>query len=360
MWARYAKRMRPQPLLPRPWRLPYALFWIAVGTLLSVAELLDYVRSGRQHHWEPWLWEFSSVVFVAPLALGVHGWTEWLRGRAWPAQAAGHVGGALTYAVLHIVGMYGLRALVYTQAGVPYDSGPWQHVLLYETAKDAVSYATLALISRGIWTAQRAAAMERELAAARLARLADQVQPHFLFNTLNLVSSVMYEDVAKADRLLCQLADLLRQTLAAQQRGEHTVGEELALIEPFLALMQSRFGEERLKVEIDADATARACRLPALLLLAPVENAIKHDVARHRGQVAVRVSAERREAALRIEVVSECLGPLEPEPLPTSPSGGFGLSNLRERLHTSYGAEARCTFEAMAQGARLQLELPIA
>ena len=53
------------------------------------------------------------------------------------------MGGALTYAVLHIVGMYGLRALVYTQAGVPpYDSGPWQHVLLYETAKDAVSYAT--------------------------------------------------------------------------------------------------------------------------------------------------------------------------------------------------------------------------
>ncbi|MFK9743657.1 histidine kinase, partial [Escherichia coli] len=80
------------------------------------------------------------------------------------------------------------------------------------------------LISRGIWMAQAAAARAQELERARrefaelqLARLADQVQPHFLFNTLNLISSVMYEDVLRADRLLCQLADLLRQTLVAQQ-----------------------------------------------------------------------------------------------------------------------------------------------
>ena len=174
--------------------------------------------------------------------------------------------------------------------------------------------------------------MERELAAARLARLADQVQPHFLFNTLNLVSSVMYEDVGKADRLLCQLADLLRQTLAAQQRGEHTVGEESALIEPFLALMQSRFGEERLKVEIDADATARACRFAGLAAARAGGERHQARCGAASGQVAVRVSAERREAALRIEVVSECLGPMEPEPCPR-PQWWFGLSNLRERLH---------------------------
>ena len=290
----------------------------------------------------------------------VHGWTEWLRGRV--ARAGGWAwGGALTYAVLHIVGMYGLRALVYTQAGVPYDSGPWQHVLLYETAKDAVSYATLALISRGIWTAQRAAAMERELAAARLARLADQVQPHFLFNTLNLVSSVMYEGTwprrtaCCANWLTCCVRRWRRSSAAS-----NTVGEELALIEPFLALMQSRFGEERLKVEIDADATARACRLPALLLLAPVENAIKHDVARHQGQVAVRVSAERREAALRIEVVSECLGPLEPEPLPTSPVVASVSATCASDCTRVTAPRRAARLRAMAQGARLQLELPIA
>jgi LytS/YehU family sensor histidine kinase len=71
------------------------------------------------------------------------------------------------------------------------------------------------------------------------------------------------------------------------------------------------------------------------------------------------VSAARQGQGLRIEVVSECLGPLPPEAMPATQGGGIGLSNLRERLATSYGAEARCRFEATAQGARLHLELPL-
>ena len=96
----------------------------------------------------------------------------------------------------------------------------------------------------------------------------------------------------------------------AQQRIEHSLGDELALVQPFLALMQARFGPERLVVQIDADDAARACRLPALLLLAPVENAVKHDVARHRGRVTVAVSA-RREGD---ELVLTCLLYTSPSP----------------------------------------------
>jgi hypothetical protein len=347
-----------EPLLPRPWRLPYALIWLGVGASMSVAALQDYRRGHGTRDWEPLLWEFSSVLCVAGLALAVHALTGWLRGRSRPLQWAAHMAGALGYVVLHVLGMFGLRFAVYGLAGVGYEPGPWPTVLVYEGGKDIVAYASFVMISRGVWSMQRNAQLERELAAARLARLADQVQPHFLFNTLNLVSSVMYEDVAKADRLLCQLADLLRQTLAAQQRGEHTVGEELALIEPFLALMQSRFGEERLRVQVQADAAARACRLPALLLLSPVENAIKHDVARHRGPVVLTLQATRTARALCIDVVSDCQGPQQADPAPVS-GGGFGMSNLRERLATSYGGQALCRFEATAQGARLHLELPL-
>jgi LytS/YehU family sensor histidine kinase len=198
----------------------------------------------------------------------------------------------------------------------------------------------------------------RELAEARLARLADQVQPHFLFNTLNLISSVMYEDVARADRLLCRLADLLRQTLAAQQRVEHTVHEELALVQPFLELMQARFGPERLVVQIDADAAARECRLPALLLLAPVENAVKHDVARHRGRVTVSVRAERVGDRLRL-VVSNHGDTAVPEAAP-DPDGGLGLRNLRERLQGRYGDAATLAFGPDGGGMTLRVELPCA
>jgi len=168
----------------------------------------------------------------------------------------------------------------------------------------------------------------------------------------------MYEDVARADQLLCQLADLLRQTLAAQQRAEHTVREELTLVQPFLALMQARFGPERLVVQIEADTAAEACRLPALLLLAPVENAVKHDVARHRGRVTVVVAATREGERLKLRVSNHGDTPV-PES-PPDPEGGLGLRNLRERLQARYGDAARVDFGPDGSGMTLNVELPCA
>jgi two-component system, LytTR family, sensor kinase len=225
-------------------------------------------------------------------------------------------------------------------------------------------------MSHGVWAAQASREREqeldrtrRELAELQLARLADQVQPHFLFNTLNLIASVMHEDVEQADRLLCQLADLLRHSLAAQAQTEHTLDEELALIAPFLALMQARFGPERLVVQIDADAAARACRLPSLLLLAPVENAVKHDVALHPGPVTVRVAGRREGATLVLEVHNQRPAPSHPLTTATATANpasglGMGLRNTRERLLARHGAQASVTLSSSAQGSCLQLRLP--
>lgn len=352
-------------LLPRRWRLPYVALLVVVGLLLSASALQAYVRGGGTRPWEPFLWEFSSIVVIGTLALFLHALVGALRGRPWPRQLAAHAVALPLFSLAHIGGMFGLRLLVYALAGVDYQTADLPTLLVYEGGKDAVTYLSFCLISRGIWMARAAAARtqeleraRRELAEARLARLADQVQPHFLFNTLNLISSVMYEDVAAADRLLCQLADLLRQTLAAQQRAEHTLGEELALVQPFLALMQARFGPERLVVRIEADAAARACRLPALLLLAPVENAVKHDVARHRGRVTVSVAAVREGERLRLRVSNHGDTPV-PE-APTDPDGGLGLRNLRERLQARYGDAARVEFGPDDAGMSLALELPCA
>lgn len=351
------------PILPRRWRLPYVALLTVVGLLLSTSALQAYRLSGGTRPWEPFLWEFSSIPAIGMLALGVHALMGRLRGRRWPLQLAAHAVALPAFSGLHIAGMFGLRLLVYGLVDVSYRPDPLPALLVFEGGKDAVTYISFCLISRGVWMAQAAAARaqeldraRRELAEVRLARLADQVQPHFLFNTLNLISSVMYEDVARADRLLCQLADLLRQTLAAQQRAEHTLGEELALVEPFLALMQARFGAERLVVQIDADAAARACRLPALLLLAPVENAVKHDVARHRGRVTVQVHGSRTSGRLVLTVANRGDTPV-PE-APPDPDGGLGLRNLRERLATRYGAAARVEFGPDGGGMALRVELP--
>ena len=352
-------------LLPRRWRLPYVALLTVVGLLLSTSALQAYRLSGGQRPWEPFLWEFSSVGVIGVLVLGVHALMGALRGRHWARQLAAHALALPLFSLAHIGGMFGLRLLVYGVVGVDYHPSALPVLLVFEGGKDAVSYLSFCLISRGVWMAQAAVARgqeldraHRELAEARLARLADQVQPHFLFNTLNLISSVMYEDVVRADRLLCQLADLLRQTLAAQQRAEHTLGEELALVEPFLALMQARFGPERLTVQIDADEAARACRLPALLLLVPVENAVKHDVARHLGRVTVSVSAHRQGERLLLTVANRGDTPA-PQSAP-DPDGGLGLRNLRERLKARYGDAATVRFGPEGRGMSLAVALPAA
>ncbi|MDR7333288.1 histidine kinase [Roseateles asaccharophilus] len=343
-------------LIPRRWRLPYVALLTVVALLLSASALEAYRLGGGTRPWEPFLWEFSSIAVIGVLVLGIHALVGWLQGRPWPQQLATHALALPLFSVLHIAGMFGLRLLVYGLVGVDYRPDGIPTLLVFEGGKDAVSYISFCLISRGVWMAQAAAQARVEVAELRLARLADQVQPHFLFNTLNLISSVMYEDVARADRLLCQLADLLRQTLAAQQRVEHTVREELALVEPFLALMQARFGPQRLVVQIDAEDAAQDCRLPALLLLAPVENAVKHDVARHLGRVTVVVAATVEGGWLRLRVSNHGDRPV-PEPQP-DPDGGLGLRNLRERLQARYGGAARVDFGPDGDGMSLTVSVP--
>ncbi|MBB5205875.1 uncharacterized membrane-anchored protein YhcB (DUF1043 family) [Inhella inkyongensis] len=346
-----------RPTLPplRRWLPHYLGLLLGLGLLLSLAAWQDYRQAGGQQHWEPFLWEFSSVAWVGPLALLIHLTIGRMRDLAWPWLLLG----ALGFNLLHVSGMFALRFAVYSLLDQPYQPDPLPDLLLYEGAKDLVSFGLIVGISRGIWAVQQAnlQAQElertrRELAEAKLARLSEQVQPHFLFNSLNLIAEVMHQDVERADRLLCDLAQLLRQSLAAQERGLHRLEDELALVTPFLHLMQTRFGAERLQVQIDVSPEARACMLPALLLLAPVENVIKHDVARHQGRVQVQLSARRVLDRLHIQLDND--GVDQPPPV----DGGLGLRNLRERLAAHYGDLARVDFGPADRGMRLRLELP--
>jgi len=343
----------------RRWLPVYLLLFSAIALLQSLSALQGYRRSGGRLNWEPFLWECSSVLLVALLAVALYRLVERTEQLTWPRQLLWHLGGFALFTLLHVGGMYGIRFAVYAWMDQQYSPGPWLDVLGFEAGKDAGSYLTLLLLIHGYrvwreaqWRQQELERTRRELAEAQSARLADQVQPHFLFNTLNLIASTMHEDVQRADRLLCDLAVLLRQTSQAQLRGEHSLDEELALVAPFLELMQARFGAERLQVQIEASAAARAARLPALLLLAPVENAIKHDVAQHRGLVQVRLSAEVVNGRLCILLDNTGVS------APGAPDGGSGLRNLRERLQARYGAAASLTFGPFEGGMRLRLELP--
>jgi len=342
-----------------PW-LAYAAFWAGIGLFFSLAEWQHYVRGGGRHPWEPFLWEMSGALVTGLLAVAVYRWNEWLLapGRARAAAAAGYVAGYAVYTLAHSALMFGARWPVYFLAGMHYQPGRLLSVLGYEGAKDAVSYLLVLGLSLG-WRAflrgqRQAAEVERlnaHLAEARLARLQEQVQPHFLFNTLNLISSVMHEDVERADRILAELADLLRQSMNAANASEHPLAHELRWVEPFLSIMRQRFGA-RLHTRIDVSPAAARCMVPTLLLMAPVENAVKHGVARSVESVEVQVAADVAEGRLRIDIVDTGEAPI------AGHAGGTGLANLRERLATLHGAAADVALLREDGRTRVHITLP--
>ncbi|HLO94911.1 MAG TPA: histidine kinase [Burkholderiaceae bacterium] len=350
----------PAPLLlPRRFWWLYAGLLAGVATFFALAELQHYLRGGGRHAWEPFLWEFSSVLVVAALLPPIFRWHRASLGRGLGRLLARHALGYAVYTALHVGGMFGLRFAVYSLTSVSYEPGNAWQVLGYEAAKDLVFYVSNVLLCQALWvhlrgqqTALEMARMRTELAQAQLARLAGQLQPHFLFNSLNLIASVMHEDVGRADRLLCQLSDLLRASLSAQQRGWQTLAEEMALVQPYLTLMQARFGD-RLQVRIELEPGTEAWELPALLLLNPVENAIKHDVALSRGAVEVSLRSQALDGGLQVEIRNSGISAEQVER-----AGGLGLSNLRERLRMAYGETARLWIGPDEGGTLLRLQLP--
>lgn len=346
----------------------YAAFWLVMGLFLSLAELQHYLQRGGRHPWEPFLWELSSAAAAGLLALGVLSLHQRLFERERPAglRLAGHALGLLVYALAHPALMYGLRALVYRATGVAYEPGSVIEVLAYEGAKDSMSYLLIVAICHGVLIARRERQrhddwqrLNSELAAARLARLQEQIQPHFLFNTLNLVSSVMYEDVERADRLLAELCDLLRLSLDAGRAPTHSLRAELRLVEPFLSLMGQRF-EGRLVSRVDVSEEAAGCELPSLLLMAPLENAVKHGVAHSHAPVTVRLEARLHAGRLDICVrdSADLPGPTGPAGAPAREGGGLGLANTRERLATLYGEAAGLSLAREQGQTVLRLWLP--
>jgi signal transduction histidine kinase len=185
---------------------------------------------------------------------------------------------------------------------------------------------------------------ERSL-RARLAALQAQVNPHFLFNTLNAIASLIPKDPASAEATVERLASVLQYSIASSTRGRVTVAEELAAVRDYLEIEHARFGERlRSKIEVDGDIESDA--IPPMLLQPLVENAVLHGLSSRDEGGAVIVRGRADKDAMVLEVSDDGVGP-----------GGskrrgnrIGLENLRERLALTYGAAARLSVGARAGG----------
>lgn len=187
---------------------------------------------------------------------------------------------------------------------------------------------------------------------AELRALRAQVDPHFLFNSLNSISALTAADPASARRMCLQLADFLRNTLDVSSRSRITLRDELALADKFLSIEQIRFGP-RLTVERNIDETVTDCNVPPLILQPLVENAVTHGIAGLVEGGTIRIDAKRRNDRITIAIDN----PRDPDS-PAVKRGGFGLDNVRQRLATMFGRDAAIETRAEAEAFSVRLDLP--
>ena len=199
--------------------------------------------------------------------------------------------------------------------------------------------------------------LHAELSAARLESLRAKLHPHFLFNTLNGISDLIYTDPRTADALVLRLAQLLRATLDTVA-DEISVREELELLNAYLDIERVRFGD-RLRVSIDAGRTAIEGRIPPFLMQPLAENAIQHGIAPRAtgGAIALRayVRPDDRANTLVLELSDDGVG------MPDDARDGIGLSITRQRLRTLYRGAGALTVGPRAGGGTVAtIEVPFA
>jgi two-component system, LytTR family, sensor kinase len=216
-------------------------------------------------------------------------------------------------------------------------------LLLYILVVLATEAAANALESRRRGIA--ASTYARQLAEARLHVLSAQLQPHFLFNTLHAVSALVWEDQARAERLLARLSEMLRLTLRNGGQVETTLDEEMALLHRYAEIQETRYGE-RLQVRFDIEARVRDAMVPRLILQPLVENAIRHGITRRitPGRVDVRAWQDAGRLHLVVSDDGVGLGARGPR------REGVGLSITRARLRQLYGAAQRFELSAAPRG----------
>jgi two-component system, LytTR family, sensor kinase len=199
------------------------------------------------------------------------------------------------------------------------------------------------------------ARLSEQLAGARFAALQAQVNPHFLFNTLNTIAVLVRDDDRPgAVRIVEHLSELLRRTLSRHQENETSLSEELELVRQYVAIEQARFSD-RLRPEFRVDDTLLSAMVPSFALQHLVENAIRHGIARDPDAGSLIVAAERVGDVLEITVTDDGAG-IDPD---AAIPPGHGIDNTRERLRALYGENASLQIVRRPEGGTIaRLRVP--
>ncbi|MEZ4647743.1 MAG: histidine kinase [Candidatus Eisenbacteria bacterium] len=363
--------------------------WLVFAALYTMQSYAFHLTVGRPVVWSQFLW--GEVLFVGLLALQTP-FTLALASR-FPLTGDGavrhrilHLGFAICFGMLHRFGFEVIARALRSSEEMPFDlTLAWQSTVA--TFESGVFVYLIVLIAAQLHDyyrryheeTVRAAQLRSDLTSAQLETLRMQVQPHFLFNTLNAVSVLVDDDPDAARGMIANLSEFLRASLTDGARREIPLSKELELLERYLEIEQVRFGE-RLTVRFDVDEGAKDVPVPALILQPIAENAIRHGLSQRPGPGRLEIGAYRSNGSLELairdlaapspqdgsierfsRVVPEGKGEAGKARQAVSTGGGLGigLRNTRARLEQLYGSGQRLTLAPLERDGLVGSEVRI-
>lgn len=347
------------------WLLGLA-FWTVIGLSFASQFYLSSAKAGRPISWAQAVsWSLGDWYVWALLSLPIVQLARRFRfdAPAWVRNVGIHLGASLLCSLVYVVLRALLGQLQSRLVGMPVTFAEAFDPLVVKTFHfNLLIYWVVVSVSHAFSyyrefqeRAWRAADLEKRLTEARLQALQMQLNPHFLFNALNAISSLMHQDVKAADRMLARLADLLRYALDSTDAQVVPLRQELAFLDRYLDIERSRFGA-RFRVEKDVAREVLNAPVPNLILQPLVENAIKHGIERKTREGVIVLRARVAGERLVIEVRDNGPG-LGEEGMKRE---GIGLANTRARLEQLYGANHRFELSGAEEGGVLVwLELPL-
>ena len=360
----------------RIWAISFPLIAI-IALIVSTASYNGAALKPSEYHYRflPMLGNvlisFSYVAFLAPYAIAFA--RRFPIGRdSWKRNLPLHIVAAVVFTAGHAAWMILLEQPQNAKDVMPATLRYWTTLTLWALNQDAFdTYGTLVAIAH-VWMYYervrdrelRASQLEGQLASTQLAMLKLQLQPHFLFNTLNAISALMHQNVYSAQDMLSRLSDLLRVSLDNVAVQEVPLKSEIEFVRNYLHIEQVRF-QDRLTVTMDIDPETLDAMVPNMLLQPLVENSIRHGIARSSGPGTIRIESKHADGLVRITVRDNGPG------LPAAKNGhangngngrakcGLGLANTRARLQQLYGGAHRLEIaNAPGGGVLVTLDLP--
>jgi len=339
-------------------------FWTLLALSYTLSTGLSLIGEGQPPGWSrsltwnllnfwPWMALVPLIGWLDRRSAGRHGWRRFCLVHIPAALAV-----ALAQTLLHLVLFWWLYGLARMPTQTLDSYLRLQFAYNYHLA--ILTYWVILVVLRGMDSRRRLrnerlhrARLENQLAQAQLQALRMQLQPHFLFNTLNATSALVLADPPQARLMIARLADFLRLTLEEQHAPLIPLSRELEFLACYLGIQQVRF-QDRLSTGIDVDDDVLDAAVPNLILQPLVENALRHGLGHKPGPVNVRISARREDGQLYLRVDDDGLG------LPaTGVPDGVGLANTRSRLQVLFGDDAQLELGAIpGGGTRAEVRLP--